>query len=195
MRLTKARRAAFLAHLAEHGVAREAARAASPEAKGRDGAYKTFADERARSPEFARERIYAERASRLLGTVHQVFTTPEDDFLRLLVDTIRLSGLPARHPQPILYNLAYRFPAPCFITGEFGDQLFGLKPTESYVESFERRRWLRLAEGLRLRRLLPRGKVALPLVTTAISPSRGRAQRVPTASSPNASAVFSAIGM
>ncbi|MGE0162232.1 MAG: asparagine synthase-related protein [Dongiaceae bacterium] len=112
------------------------------------------------SPEFARERTYAEQASRLLGTVHQVFTAPEDDFLRLLVDAIRLSGLPARHPQPVLYNLAYRFPAPCFITGEFGDQLFGLKPTESYVESFARRRWLRLAEGMRLRRLLPRGKVA-----------------------------------
>ena len=47
MRLTKARRRAFLRHLAEH------ARTASPEARGRDGAYKTFADERHRDPDFA----------------------------------------------------------------------------------------------------------------------------------------------
>ena len=54
MKLTDARRQAFLQHLAEHGVAREAARAASPHATGGDGAYKTFADERQRNPEFAR---------------------------------------------------------------------------------------------------------------------------------------------
>lgn len=53
MKLTEARKREFLRHLAEHGVAREAARGASPHAKGADGAYKTFADERNRNPAFA----------------------------------------------------------------------------------------------------------------------------------------------
>lgn len=67
MRLTKARKQTFLAHLGEHGVAREAARAASPEAKGPDGAYKTFADERGRNPEFAAawEEAVAEAVAKL----------------------------------------------------------------------------------------------------------------------------------
>ncbi len=54
-KLTDRRKRAFLAELARHGSVVRAARAASPRASARFGAKQTFADERERDPEFARQ--------------------------------------------------------------------------------------------------------------------------------------------
>lgn len=49
--LSPERKAAFIVELARHGIARRAARAASPQSEG--GAFSTFKDERQRDPAFA----------------------------------------------------------------------------------------------------------------------------------------------
>jgi asparagine synthetase B (glutamine-hydrolysing) len=110
------------------------------------------------SPEFARECAYAEQASRLLGSKHRIFMAPESDFLNLVVDAIRLSGLPTRFPQPAYYNLTFKFPASRFVNGEFGDMLFGLKPTVFHIDAFRQRCWLHLADKLGLAHVLPQAK-------------------------------------
>jgi hypothetical protein len=76
----------------------------------------------------------------------------------MLVDVIRLCGLPIHMPQTVVYNLSFRHPAAVFVNGQFADALFGLRSSIAYADAFGQRRWLRLAEMLALDRLLPRAK-------------------------------------
>lgn len=55
MKLTKERKALFIAELARHGIVARAARAASPHARSPRGAHSTFVDERNRDEAFAAE--------------------------------------------------------------------------------------------------------------------------------------------
>jgi hypothetical protein len=110
------------------------------------------------SPEFARERTYAEEASRLLGTKHEVVAAAEGEYQKMLIDVIRLSGLPIHMPQTAVYQLSFQYPAACFVNGQFADALFGLRPSIAYTVAVGQRRWLRLAEMLTLDRMLPRAK-------------------------------------
>jgi asparagine synthetase B (glutamine-hydrolysing) len=110
------------------------------------------------SPEFGRERSYAEQASRLLGTRHEVFLAHERKFLTMLVDLIQLAGQPIRMPQPVIFQLTFQFAAASFVNGEYADVLFGLKPSLDYANAFNQRPMLNIAEVLGLARLLPPSK-------------------------------------
>ncbi len=109
------------------------------------------------SPEFARERGYAEQASRLLGTKHQTFWASEGEYLKLLIDMIRRSGQPTRMPQSVAFQLTFQSAPTRFVNGEFADALFGLKPSRPYILAFDQRHLLNLAKTLGLARLLPSG--------------------------------------
>jgi asparagine synthetase B (glutamine-hydrolysing) len=110
------------------------------------------------SPEFDRERRYAERASQLLGTRHEIFAAPESSFLTLLVELIRLVGQPTRMPQSVIFQLTFQSPAARFVNGEYADTLFGLKPSLPYANAFNQQALLNIADWLGLRRLLPQSK-------------------------------------
>ncbi|MGE0117316.1 MAG: asparagine synthase-related protein [Dongiaceae bacterium] len=107
------------------------------------------------SPEFAVDRAYAERASRLLRTNHKFVAVEERDYLSLIVDVIRRCGVPIRMPQTAVYYPCFQLPAASFMNGQGAGAVFGLTPSLHYVDCFDQRRWLRLAEALRLALLLP----------------------------------------
>jgi asparagine synthetase B (glutamine-hydrolysing) len=79
------------------------------------------------SPEFGFEVEYARRASRLLGTHHQVVEVREADYLGRLEDTIETLGLPPQHLQTVLLDAAFQAPYDAFVTGQLADALFGLE--------------------------------------------------------------------
>jgi hypothetical protein len=110
------------------------------------------------SPEFGRERSYAEQASRLLGARHEVFAARERSFLTMLVDLIQLAGQPTRMPQSVIFQLTFQFAAARFVNGEYADTLFGLKPSLHYASAFNQRPILNIAEFLGLTKLLPPSK-------------------------------------
>lgn len=138
------------------------------------------------SPEFARERGYADRASQLLGARHQSITGREDEFLRMLVETTRRLGQPVRMPQTVVFQQCFQHPASRLVIGLFGDALFGLKPTLGHAAAFGQRRWLRLAQALGADRLLPAAKAVglrrrlqrLREVEAAVGDWRGLGARV-----------------
>jgi hypothetical protein len=107
------------------------------------------------SPEFAVDRAYAESASRLLGTNHKFVPVEERDYLSLIVDVIRRCGVPPRMPQTAVYYPCFQLPAASFMNGQGAGAVFGLTSSLHHVDCFNQRRWLRLAETLRLALLLP----------------------------------------
>jgi asparagine synthase (glutamine-hydrolysing) len=112
------------------------------------------------SPEFVRERDYAEQASRLFDSQHRVYSVREGDYLSLLVDVIRCGGMPVRMPHSVVHQLCYELPVKGFINAQFADALFGLKTISFHARIFGQRRLLKLARALRLGRLLPPRKAA-----------------------------------
>jgi hypothetical protein len=92
------------------------------------------------SPEFERERSYAEQASGLLATKHQILTTYEREYQSALVGAIRSCGLPIHMPQTVVYQSTFHHPGNCFVNGQFADALFGLRPSLAYAVAFGQRR-------------------------------------------------------
>jgi hypothetical protein len=81
------------------------------------------------SPEFRFEMGYALKASRLLGTHHELIEISEEHYFDAIKGTILHLGYPPHMMQTSLYEAVYKTAFSNYITSQFADALFGLPRT------------------------------------------------------------------
>lgn len=94
------------------------------------------------SPEFAVEVDYAQEASELLGTDHQVLIADEEDYLADLEEAIDAIAMPLQQSQTPMQGIVYdRGGHRAYINGQLADSLFGLNAGRAAL--VWNTRWLR----------------------------------------------------